>query len=67
MNQIEKEKLRKRVAFLVAAFLLQAEAAFALTYVLTPSEASPSRLLMALLAIPPFLMSVCCFFAFSTE
>ena len=67
MNRIEKKKLRKRIALLAVAFLLLTETAYALMFVLAPTGAAPSRLLMTLLALNPFLMSGFFFYAFSTE
>lgn len=67
MNRTEKKKLRKRIALLAVAFLLLTETAVALMFVLAPTGAAPSRLLMALLALNPFLMSGFFFYAFSTE
>lgn len=67
MNRIEKKKLRKRIALLAVAFLLLTETAFALMFVLAPTGAAPSRLLMALLALNSLLMSGGFFYAFATE
>lgn len=67
MNQIEKEKLRKRIALLAVAILLLTESAFALMFVLAPTGAAPSRLLMALLTLNPFFMSGVFLYGFATE
>lgn len=67
MNRIEKKKLRKRIALLAVAFLLLTETAYALMFVLAPTGAAPSRLLMALLTLNPFFMSGVFLYAFATE